>query len=74
MSTPGNPIEAGCDKDGSELAAAGQGCLEPGAAVILTGGNVLVLGDEEPALALDEGPDAGLLRFEPQPGVALLGG
>nr|WP_245215120.1 hypothetical protein [Pararoseomonas indoligenes] len=74
MSAPGDPIEARGDQHRPELATARQGRLEPGAAVVLARGNVLVLGNRCPALPLDEGPDAGLLRLKPQAGVVLLSG
>jgi hypothetical protein len=38
VGAPGNPIEAGGYQDGPELAAAGQGCLEPRLAVVLAAG------------------------------------
>jgi hypothetical protein len=73
VSAPGDPIEACCHQHRPELPAAGQGCLESRTSVVLARGDVLVLDDQGPALALDEGTDAGLLCLQAQARVPLLG-
>lgn len=74
VGTAGDAIQPGGNQGGAELAAAAQRRLEARPAVVLAAGDVGELADQDPALAGDEGTDAGLLGLEAKAALALLGG
>ena len=74
LGAAGDAIKPRGHQHGAQLAAPRQGGLEAWPAVILAAGDVGVLGHQGPALGGHEGPDGGLLRLQPEPAVALLGG
>ncbi len=74
MGTAGDAVEPRGDQDRPELAAAGWRRLEARSAIVLAAGGIGVFSDQRPALRRDIGPDAGLLRLQPEPAMALCGG
>jgi len=74
VGTARDAIEPRGDQDRAELPAAGERRLETRAPVVLARGDVLVLGDQCPALARDEALGGGALRLQPEAALALLGG
>ncbi|WP_458097760.1 hypothetical protein [Roseomonas sp. WA12] len=51
------------DEHGPELPTSRQRSLEPRPAIVLARRHILMLADQGPALAFNEGPNAGLLRL-----------
>jgi hypothetical protein len=78
VSSAGNPIEPRRRQHRAELPAARKRRLEARPVAVLAAGNVAVLRDQGPTLGLalgfGKGADAGLLRLQPKPALALLGG
>jgi len=69
----GDSVQPGGDQDRAQLPASSQGCLEARPAIALTAGDVGKFTDRGPAPGGDKGPNAGLLRFQAETAVALLG-
>jgi hypothetical protein len=74
VGAPSAAFEASGDQHRPKLATAGQRCPKARPAIVLAAGHVLVLGDQRPALRLDVGPHARLLRLQSEATVALFSG